>query len=150
MVFFSRCRDHSASLEMHIGHLQKRITALKSLLEEPRTNELDNRLAEEKLAERIKSNLRLVVDDHPLAIGIGSGEVSSNGKSAPDSVFSESGTPVESSVVSSGQLRREIDSVSLDWRSLRNISECVCSTPFDHFSKKVSPVLRSLFLERVV
>lgn len=126
---------------MHIGHLQKRITALKALLEEP-SNALDNRLAEEKLAERIKSNLRLVVDDHPLAIGSDAGN-----KSAPDSVFSESGTPVESSVVSSGQLRREIDSVSLDWRSLRNINECVCSTPFDHFSKKASrPVNRFLLV----
>lgn len=119
---------------MHIGHLQKRITSLKALLDEPNVP-VDNRLAEEKheLAERIKNNLRLV-DEHPLAA------VPSVDKSSGDNVFSESSTPLldgTSSVTSSGQLRREIDSVSLDWRSLRNISECVCSTPFDHFSKKV-------------
>ena len=87
-----------------------------------------------ELAERIKNNLQLV-EDHPLA----SMEPTTMDKSGGDSVFSESSTPLDgtSSVTSSGQLRREIDSVSLDWRSLRNINECVCSTPFDHFSKKV-------------
>lgn len=33
---------------------------------------------------------------------------------------------------------KDLESVALDWKTLRNISECGCSTPFDHFSRKVS------------
>ena len=89
----------------------------------------DNRLADEdddeQLGLRLKKSMQ-VVDDHPL----------STSKSV-DSVFSD-GPGIDNTITSSYQLRREIDSVSIDWRSLRNIKECVCSTPFDHSSKKVS------------
>ena len=134
MVFFFLIdRDHSTSLEMHIAHLQKRITAMKALLD---VSMVDNRTAQEEeeeeeeegLSQRLKNSMQ-VVEDHPL----------STSKSG-DSVFSDSASPLEGTITSSFQLRREIDSVSLDWRSLRNIKECVCSTPFDHSSKKVSLV----------
>lgn len=39
--------------------------------------------------------------------------------------------------VSTDSLKRELDSVALDWKSLRNVSECQCSTNFDHIMKKV-------------
>jgi hypothetical protein len=91
----------------------------------------DNRLADDDEEEQQLLGLRLkksmqVVDEHPL----------STSKSV-DSVFSD-GPGIDNTITSSYQLRREIDSVSIDWRSLRNIKECVCSTPFDHSSKKVS------------
>ena len=90
------------------------------------------------VTNRLKNNVRLAVEDHqhPLA----------------DNVFedddSPSGTVTSVYIPSSGQLRREIDSIALDWRSLRNIKECVCSTPFDHFSKKVSPSVSKSFFKR--
>lgn len=34
------------------------------------------------------------------------------------------------------QLASEVASVALDWTTLRNVRECSCSTPFDHFSRK--------------
>ncbi|KAF8781398.1 Myotubularin-related protein 8 like protein [Argiope bruennichi] len=34
------------------------------------------------------------------------------------------------------QLLEELDSVALEWKTLRNVRECICSTPFDHFSRK--------------
>ena len=109
-------------MEMHITHLQKRITAMKSLLEE---SNVDNRVVEEELSQRMRNNMRFVEDhQHPLA-------------DVKDSVFDENMSSFESSL-NSFVLRREMDSVSLNWRSLRNIKECICSTPFDHFSKKVS------------
>jgi len=40
-------------------------------------------------------------------------------------------------IMSVEQLAAELGSVALDWKTLRNIKECVCSTPFDHFSRKV-------------
>ncbi|XP_071515135.1 phosphatidylinositol-3,5-bisphosphate 3-phosphatase MTMR6 isoform X2 [Panulirus ornatus] len=30
----------------------------------------------------------------------------------------------------------ELSSVALDWKTFRNVRECSCSTPFDHFSRK--------------
>jgi myotubularin-related protein 6/7/8 len=35
------------------------------------------------------------------------------------------------------QLLTEINSVSVNWKSFRNVRQCSCSTPFDTFSKKV-------------
>lgn len=34
------------------------------------------------------------------------------------------------------QITSEINTVALDWKSLRNVTSCACSTPFDQFSKK--------------
>lgn len=35
------------------------------------------------------------------------------------------------------ELTLEMESVALDWKTLRNVTECNCSAPFDHFSRKV-------------
>lgn len=120
-------RDHSVSLELHITHLQKRIAAIQTRMQESKLRSLESPDDDvTDVTNRLKNNVRLAVEDHqhPLA----------------DNVFedddSPSGTVTSVYIPSSGQLRREIDSIALDWRSLRNIKECVCSTPFDHFSKK--------------
>ncbi|CAH2268491.1 jg16919 [Pararge aegeria aegeria] len=34
------------------------------------------------------------------------------------------------------QLEAEINTVALDWKSIKNVTECSCSTPLDHFSRK--------------
>lgn len=39
--------------------------------------------------------------------------------------------------VDPNKLADEIDSVAVDWKSLRNVTGCSCGTPFDQFSKKV-------------
>lgn len=140
-------RDHSMSMELHISCLQQRIAAVKALLDaapptptEPHRLEAevdqsdDNRLVEQvELSQRLKSNLQLVAADplqHPLAdLAL----TDTNAKDVGD-VFGDSDSTDAS--LTSAQLRHEIDSVAVDWRSLRAIKECVCSTPFDHFSKK--------------
>lgn len=38
------------------------------------------------------------------------------------------------------EITSEINSVALDWKSLRNVTTCACSTPFDQFSKKVGTI----------
>jgi hypothetical protein len=105
---------------------------VQALLDENPQSPPDNRLveAELELSQRLKNAVRLVVSDHPLAA------IPTEMK---DSVFDDNNGVLVAAdpPLTSGQLRREIDSVALDWRSLRNIRECVCSTPFDHFSKKV-------------
>ncbi|XP_054707043.1 myotubularin-related protein 6-like [Uloborus diversus] len=36
----------------------------------------------------------------------------------------------------SPSLSSEVESVAIEWRTLRNVKECICSTPFDHFRRK--------------
>ena len=132
--FFYKIRDHSTSLEMHITHLQKRIASLKALLDESPTSgsqavELspsgdgsDGENGQVIMASRMlkKAHIEPVEDhQHPLAI------TTSIPSPSTDSVFAEIGSgfayPSSGQITSSSQLKREIDSVCLDWRSLRNI-----------------------------
>ncbi|PSN42829.1 Myotubularin-related protein 8 [Blattella germanica] len=45
-------------------------------------------------------------------------------------------TKLQGDGLSVDQLTAELASVALDWKTLRNIRECGCTTPFDHFSRK--------------
>ncbi|KAF2896064.1 hypothetical protein ILUMI_10108 [Ignelater luminosus] len=126
--------DHSHSLEDHIKYLTKKITSIKSLLlnsNEKRksktklnmlksddTNVLDNKYLYEK-----SSQLKASDDNHPLKLDI-------KEKERPQSInLLEQSQGVQ-------DVMKDLESVALDWKTLRNITECVCSTPFDHFSRK--------------
>lgn len=141
--------DHSSSLEDHIRLLTKRINFLKQQLADCGDNKrnfppvpidgtidnikgmmLDNKYLYEKCREDgiTPGNLVQLKISH----------ASSNGN------YSQKGLPGDSTKLSSNtadvlsvdQLAAELESVALDWKTLRNIRECVCSTPFDHFSRK--------------
>lgn len=43
-------------------------------------------------------------------------------------------------IISASLTADAVESVAADWTSFRNIRQCVCSTPFDHFSRKVNEV----------
>ncbi|XP_046665776.1 myotubularin-related protein 6 isoform X2 [Homalodisca vitripennis] len=134
------CCDHSSSLEDHIRLLQKRVTAIKLKLasvgdkvkseitkESPQT--IDNKLLYDKVEEiaKISNNgfedplgateMKLSCDKElPLPMGV-----------AGDDLLKG---------VSGDSLRLELESVALDWKPLRNVEECQCSTHFDHFMPK--------------
>lgn len=40
-------------------------------------------------------------------------------------------------IMSSTLLTDAVESVAVDWKSFRNIKQCVCDNPFEHFSRKV-------------
>ncbi|XP_066999700.1 myotubularin-related protein 8 isoform X2 [Anabrus simplex] len=117
--------DHSSSLEDHIRLLTKRITILKEQLAESGDKrrsitgdslEMDNKYLYEKGGgEDVDIKLNLATN---------------NGVCVPPV------KPKTIEILSVDQLTNELDSVALDWKTLRNIRECVCSTPFDHFSRK--------------
>jgi len=129
--------DHSHSLEDHIKYLTKKITSVKSLLlnsTEKRkskskmnvvlkpddTNVLDNKYLYEKAS---LCQLESADDNHPL-------KLDNKEKERPQSMqLLENSQGVQ-------EVIKDLDSVALDWKTLRNISECGCSTPFDHFSRK--------------
>ena len=53
-------------------------------------------------------------------------------------------------IISASLTADAVVSVAADWQSFRNIRQCVCSTPFDHFARKVSSnecVLRCYFIQ---
>ncbi|KAF5279817.1 hypothetical protein FQA39_LY18220 [Lamprigera yunnana] len=121
--------DHSHSLECHIKYLTKKITSVKSFLvgaKEKRKNKskdvkhdemnvLDNKYLYEKNSS---CQLQAADDNHPL-----------KGDNKSKGVTVESSKAVQ-------EIVDNLDTVALDWKTLRNINECGCSTPFDHFSRK--------------
>ncbi|KAF5300008.1 hypothetical protein FQR65_LT09264 [Abscondita terminalis] len=123
--------DHSHSLEDHIKYLTKKITSVKSLLFNAKekkktkskdfrpddTNLLDNKYLYEKNS---LCQLESADDNHPLK---------AESKEKEASITVENTKGIEEVIGS-------LESVALDWKTLRNISECGCSTPFDHFSRK--------------
>ncbi|XP_063232371.1 myotubularin-related protein 6 isoform X3 [Bacillus rossius redtenbacheri] len=119
--------DHSSSLEDHIRLLTKRVNYLKQ------------RLAEEGETKHGNAVLDgIVLDNRYLYEQADAGPDSlalfKNNKVTANAVSGLSGAKAE--VTSADQLAEEVGSVALDWKSLRNIRECVCSSPFDHFSRK--------------
>ncbi|KAK5644181.1 hypothetical protein RI129_008026 [Pyrocoelia pectoralis] len=117
--------DHSHSLEDHIKFLTKKISSVKSLIlnvtekkksklfKSDNTNLLDNKYLYEKNARLESSD-----DNHPLKA-----DLKEKDKSSADSKGVQ-------------EVMSSLESVALDWKTLRNISECGCSAPFDHFSRK--------------
>uniref|UniRef100_U5EVV2 phosphatidylinositol-3,5-bisphosphate 3-phosphatase n=1 Tax=Corethrella appendiculata TaxID=1370023 RepID=U5EVV2_9DIPT len=123
-------KDHCSSLEDHVQHLTKRISSFKNLLSKQArklqgtTRFLDNKGIEvndnrynydKKLSELCASD-----DDHPLK----------------GNDFSFSNLSVSEYNNDVAEVNSEISSVAADWKPLRNVTTCVCSTPFDQFSKK--------------
>lgn len=85
------------------------------------TNTLDNKYLYEKATMR---ELEAADDYHPLK---------SENKYEKPLVDLE----CEGTTEGMKELTKEFESVALDWKTLRNVKECGCSTPFDHFSRKV-------------
>lgn len=146
--------DHSNSLEDHIKYLTKvsshhtipfslslityifqRITSIKSMIslssenkskgknnitKPDDTNTIDNKLLYEKASMR---ELQAADDYHPL-------KLETNVEKSLINLESEASPEMQ-------ELTTELESVALDWKTIRNIKECGCSTPFDHFSRKV-------------
>lgn len=81
------------------------------------------------------SEMACANDDHPLKIDDNKSQPNDKPCSIvpTDDIIIHGGVPVTDLL----QIEEEIGSVALDWKTIKNIKECVCSTPFDHFSRKV-------------
>ncbi|XP_055935036.1 myotubularin-related protein 6-like isoform X3 [Argiope bruennichi] len=124
-------KDHISSLEDHILQLQKRISQFKAALNHAETpsKDMDSSMVDSGLAEDFKKKL-----DSGKIFSAGdvadSGFENGNINNENDSPDGSNGNSIFS------QLLEELDSVALEWKTLRNVRECICSTPFDHFSRK--------------
>ncbi|KAK3854666.1 hypothetical protein Pcinc_038871 [Petrolisthes cinctipes] len=158
--------EHTQSLSDQADFLTKRITWLKGELERSNSKkgiECDNRILEnaqqngENEESEIGSKEGVCVlgvseiEESLVSVGAltlgdeGGGEAGEVVKVAPDATFINPSHLVQGTRRLSAPLLRyqsevcvcpAVSSVALDWRSFRNIRECSCSTPFDHFSRK--------------
>ncbi|KRT85970.1 hypothetical protein AMK59_1064 [Oryctes borbonicus] len=122
--------NHSHALEDHIQYLKKKISTLKNVLSKPfekektkkQTVRLDNRnLVDNKyLYETSIRELQSADDNHPLKADLDTEKINSH-----DNIS-----------VGMEAITKDFDSVALDWKTIRNISECRCSTQFDHLRRK--------------
>lgn len=128
-------KDQNSSVEDHIQYLKKRIANVKAAISEnlaARRAGSDNKKKIEVTDNRYNydkklSDLSNTVAEHsadkfvdPLMANVAIAETS------------------ESSSSNLKNITDEISSVAIDWKSLRNVTVCSCSTPFDQFSRKVS------------
>ncbi|XP_013105153.1 myotubularin-related protein 6 isoform X2 [Stomoxys calcitrans] len=149
-------KDHTTSLEDHVQHLTKRITSFKNYIsksakkiqdatssksitkESSATDTNDNKYNYDKKMSELSS----ADDDHPLKLSEGGSSVSgANNVSGSSGSGNGSGGMSFASLslsdeVDPSTLNDEINSVAVDWKSMRNVTACSCSTPFDQFSKK--------------
>lgn len=118
--------DHSASLDDHIHLLTKRINSLKEVMGEFKEKHM-------KMSEGQVMDNKYLYENH---------EDQESNKNESEKISTNIGGVVKNITkpsadnISVDQLATELSSVALEWKTLRNIRECVCSTPFDHFSRK--------------
>lgn len=135
----SATKDHTSSLEDHILLLQKRLVVLKELLGHVDTpsKDIDSAINDSALQATDKDN------NNALRVS----DVQSNRQSYTSLVSdTESGfedgretltSPLRTAnSITADKLAEELSSVAIDWKTIRNVKECICSTPFDHFSRK--------------
>ncbi|XP_016929607.2 phosphatidylinositol-3,5-bisphosphate 3-phosphatase MTMR6 isoform X1 [Drosophila suzukii] len=129
-------KEHCNSLEDHVQHLTKRIASFKNYISKSAKKLQDATSTTAKVSKEVSSSeindnkynydkklseLSAADDDHPLK--------ASNMSFANLSLNAEQSSPPQA-------LPEEINSVAVDWKPMRNVTTCSCSTPFDQFSKK--------------
>ncbi|KAI8440776.1 hypothetical protein MSG28_009104 [Choristoneura fumiferana] len=143
--------DHCSALDHHINYLAKRITTFKNLLSGKKEkskettvvnyqNGNDDAVEIETKTEQLQIDNKLIYDesssltelecanhDHPLKDAAAA---------RPDRIPLITEKAHESIPASLPELEAEVNSVALDWKSIKSVTECSCSTPLDHFSRK--------------
>nr|XP_023012952.1 myotubularin-related protein 8 [Leptinotarsa decemlineata] len=134
--------DYTSSLDDHVKYLTKKLSNVKSMISrtvskkkpKPKRDQLcnnvylDNKLLYEKATSR---EMRSADHDHPL--------IAAHNKPtcAVDTVAHNDEHRVIGEMTNLELLASEVDSVAIDWKPMRNASECSCSLALDQFSKKM-------------
>ncbi|XP_072170824.1 phosphatidylinositol-3,5-bisphosphate 3-phosphatase MTMR8-like [Diadema setosum] len=143
----SAMKDHSTSLADHVQFLENQLAALKKLLvsesgnqeEKPdRPHIMENGGTESPLSLDKDSTITPKDDlsnEKQDSIAVNGGHP--NNDMAPPLKTSPSLKREDSNeVLSASLMNNAVDSVATEWQSFRNIRQCSCSSPFDHFSMK--------------
>ncbi|KAJ8938721.1 hypothetical protein NQ318_005575 [Aromia moschata] len=122
--------DHSFSLDEHVKYLSKRISSVRSLISrtvekkknKPKKEQLCNNVYLDNKLQYEKASARQSADhDHPLK--------AENNR--------DKDSTSEPELPSVEEISKELDSVAMDWKPLRNATECSCSLALDQLSKKI-------------
>lgn len=148
--------EHCSALDHHINYLAKRINTFKNLLSRRKDdNNKDNAIvnyrngnvnsvAIEAKTEELQIDNKFIYEsggslsemesanhDHPLK------ETSANSQSTKPKKIPLITEKLDASLPASlALLEKEVNTVALDWKSVKNVTECSCSTPLDHYSRK--------------
>ncbi|XP_025830809.1 myotubularin-related protein 8 [Agrilus planipennis] len=120
--------DHSNSLKDHIKYLNKKIVNAKNFIME------NSKRLGKPLSKSVNKTATIDVSDNKYIYDIK--QINSSEDSYLWKKTAEGISPCEEAHSKVEELTKNLDSVALDWKTLRNIKECGCSTPFDHFSRK--------------
>ncbi|XP_038063077.1 myotubularin-related protein 8-like [Patiria miniata] len=150
-------KDHTSSLTDHVRFLENKVSNLKDVLgmsededvsdlsdgkasslpeinslesssEDSSEKELDTSTPpDNKTLENHQQNQSAMIDNNRVGRGM-----MPNSPNKPIHIQRED----SGDILSASLLAEAVESVSLNWRGFRNIRQCVCSSPFDHFSRK--------------
>ncbi|XP_018573765.1 myotubularin-related protein 6 [Anoplophora glabripennis] len=126
--------DHIFSLDEHVKYLTKRISSVKSLL----SRTVDKKKSKPK-KEQLCNNVFL---DNKLQYEKGTSKDSRESQSSNHSLNLQQGSrskdvdEAEEESIDVEEIKKELESVALDWKPLREATECSCSLTFDQSSKK--------------
>lgn len=143
--------DQCTSLEDHVQYLTKRISTFKNMISKSSqkilqntfgaTDSLDDTKSEEEVNDnkynyekKKLSELSAADDDHPLKSDFTLQKLMEKEKEAEKEL--EDGDDINSDNKNIEAISKELESVAIDWKSLRSVNVCPCSTPFDNNIRK--------------
>ncbi|XP_033123580.1 myotubularin-related protein 6-like [Anneissia japonica] len=143
----SAMKDRTSSLADHKQFLEDKVAQLKRLLgKEADTNDvIEQENVEDDANKRSEEETQRTLVNHEGHNESKNREstVIQNGSHLPRSEIptdsaqdtSRYSTEIDE-ILSANLLNLAVESVCLDWKRIRNIRQCSCATPFDHFSRK--------------
>lgn len=131
-------KDQCTSLEDHVQFLTKRITNIKNLISKS-AKTLPGRFGVGENKTNIEINDNRYNYDKKLS-DLSNTVAENNSAKFIDPLMANLSIAERSESTSSNlkNITDELGSVAIDWKPLRNVTVCSCSTPFDQFSRKVS------------
>ncbi|XP_071787047.1 phosphatidylinositol-3,5-bisphosphate 3-phosphatase MTMR8-like [Asterias amurensis] len=148
-------KDHSSSLSDHVKFLEDKVTNLKEVLgikdedEDDASDIMDGKASSlpeinslESSSDSQESEKEIDTTDQPDNKTLENNQSAMKDHRQEGRDLNSSSKPLvirredSGEIMSASLLAEAVESVSLHWRGFRNIRQCVCSTPFDHFSRK--------------
>ncbi|XP_077983643.1 phosphatidylinositol-3,5-bisphosphate 3-phosphatase MTMR6-like [Glandiceps talaboti] len=138
----SAMKDHSTSLEDHVTFLEKQLTSMKKVLGKSDTTEEIHNAKDSTTVNNVTDSLNKVKLYDGDIVNENSERDSAIESSGEDTSFNSDSAikgPVSADTythLTSEKLHEVMDSVALDWKTIRNVRQCSCASPFDHFSRR--------------
>ncbi|XP_071951261.1 phosphatidylinositol-3,5-bisphosphate 3-phosphatase MTMR6-like [Antedon mediterranea] len=134
----SAMKDRSSSLSDHKKFLEDKIGQLKKLLGK-KTETKPVKLVKENVTEETEDERTVLNHERSDEQLNKENTMTQNGVHIPTQEVQTENTRYSTDsddILSANLLNLAMESVCIDWKRIRNIRQCSCATPFDHFSRK--------------